>query len=242
MTISKDGWFDWAIRDPGPESRWLVFGSTVTPMLAIYHHSLEGYFNPVAGPKYNVMDDPKTTPTAWHWSVTKDGAVYQHFPVFARLQHANGGNAIGPGGESEGFAGEPLTEPQTGAWLRIHEDMRVFAKQPFLRSTDGRTGLCEHREAPGAQTACPSERYAPLWAALNNPAEDEVTREEFEAFKKNTDERLAQLEVQAWGESRVPRGNPPATGYAPMNMYELASGRTAVGIPDHTHEFTVVAK
>lgn len=49
---------------------------------------------------------------------------------------------------------------------------------------------------------------------------DEVTREEHDAILA----RIAQLEVQAWGESGVPRTN--EKGYAPMNMYELATGRT----------------
>ena len=54
--------------------------------------------------------------------------------------------------------------------------------------------------------------------------EDDVTREEFEEFKEKTNARLYQLETQAWGEGGVPRSNEKP--YAPMNMYDLATGRT----------------
>ena len=218
--IDKNGWFDWAIRDPGPLDRWRALGSKRTPVSCAVAHSMEGWFHPLSSDGYNVMEDNSRFPTAWHGTVTqKEPKFYQHFPVDYYLQHGNSANAVGPGFETEGLYNQPLNTGQCEIWKRIILDLEAYTGREFKRSTDKRTGLVEHREVAGAQTACPSERYAPLWLALTMEA-DEVTREEHDAILA----RIAQLEVQAWGESGVPRTN--EKGYAPMNMYELATGRT----------------
>lgn len=207
--ITENGWFDWAIKDPGPLARWLAFDLARTPMDAIYHHSLEGWFNPVSSDGYNVMKDPARHPTGWHGTVVKrniwypTGTLVQHYPVFARLQHANGGNIIGPGFETEGVQAQPLLPEQVATWLRIHADMRAFTGKAYPRIPgNGRIGLCEHREAPGGNTTeCPSERYAPLWAAIAN-GDDVVSQADFDKALA----RIAQLETQMWGENpKIPR-------------------------------------
>lgn len=184
MNITKDGWIQWAIRDPGPSDRWAQFGHATTPVDAIYHHSFEGWFNPVSeGDGFAVMRDPAYFPTAWHGTVTSRpcvfkgvthpaGRLFQHYPINARLQHANGGNVIGPGFELEGLAPTPITPEQIATYRAIHRDIAEWRGMTFSRPA--KKGLAEHREAPGAQTACPSERYAGLWEAIAAPPPPDV--------------------------------------------------------------------
>lgn len=255
MTIDAAGWFDWAVRDPGPDGRWAEFWNARTPMDAIYHHSLEGWFNPVASEGYNVMNDIGRFPTAWHWTVTRQsiysppGTVYQHYPVFARLQHANGGNIIGPGGESEGLFNMPLLPEQVAAWQRIHADMRAFTGKDYLRLPgNGQVGLCEHREAPGAQTACPSERYAPLWAVLEGDIEmtpaEKAAFEALVATVAGHEHRLLRIEVDEVSEA-VPDAwlGPTLTELRErLAVVETLPGAPALAthshddIPEHRHE------
>ena len=45
MTII-DGWFDWAIQEPGPPERSTAFGNDHTAMTDVICHSLEGVHHP----------------------------------------------------------------------------------------------------------------------------------------------------------------------------------------------------
>lgn len=179
--LLPDGFFDFAIRDPGPQERWAAFGFARTPMTAITHHSQEGHSTMVSVPStgYNPMRDPARAPTAWHWTVVRrdhgwaqDGQMLQHYPVWARLQHGNEANILGPGGESEdGGVAEPtvrLTEAQEETWLLIHQDMRDFTGLPYERVPGSQTGLVEHREMtrPPGLTQCPSNLYDNLWTRI----------------------------------------------------------------------------
>lgn len=166
--IDNNGWFAWAKRDPGPPEHWAFFGNRRNSMAAIYHHSLEGWFYPVNSNGHNEMKNPERAPTAWHGTIDNNGVLWQHYPVFAWLQASNGGNPYGPAFETEGLFDMPLTSVQVQTWLRIHADMRELTGNDYRRIPGGAgtRGLVEHREAPGAQTACPSERYAPLWSAI----------------------------------------------------------------------------
>lgn len=267
MNITNDGWITWAIRDPGPASRWAAFGNVITPVNAIYHHSFEGWFNPVSdGDGYNVMNDPGMAPTAWHGTVTSrpvkfkgaslpPGTLFQHYPINARLQHANGGNVIGPGFELEGLAPTPITPDQVKTYLAIHRDIAEWTKKSYARPT----GLVEHREAPGAQTSCPSERYAPLWAAIK--AGGEVTKEEYEALLV----RMTNLEWLVTGKSgseavaiakdfaakgispvltRVNRFETEGDSVARTNIngHVLNHSAQPGGVADHIHEGSTTGK
>lgn len=154
-------------------------------MSLICHHSAEANFSPV----YDVMTDPNRFPTAWHFSIHKDGKVEQHYDYRARLRHGNSANTRGPGGEAEGRAGEPLTTAQEDAWLRIHKDISTAEGKVYLRVPGSKVGLVEHREM--GQTACPSGRYDGLWERIAGG--DEVTRKEYEdlvlAFAAGSEER-----------------------------------------------------
>ena len=190
--ITTDGFFDWAIRDPGPPERWAHFDNRRTPMTAITHHSLEGWFQWI-GKGYNAMTDPTRFPTAWHWTVVRfdrvvageqvhKGDLVQRYPVWAWLQHGHSANALGPGGESEdgGVPGTALrlAPEQEDTWLRIHADMREFTGIDYQRVPGSRVGLVEHREMtnPPGGTQCPSDFYNGLWERIAKG--DEMTPEE----------------------------------------------------------------
>ena len=98
--------------------------------------------------------------------------MYQHFDIRLRLQHAHNGNPLGPGGESEGFKGEPLTDAQVETWLQTHEYIREFTGRDYRRDPKAQYRLVEHNEVAGRnrwgfkKTQCPSGRYEPLWTRL----------------------------------------------------------------------------
>lgn len=193
MTIDAAGFFDWAVRDPGPADRWAYFGRRHTDMTVLCHHSLEGYFRPVGSLGYNVMKDPQRFPTAWHGTVTRfelvyqghtypPGTLFQHYPITYWLQHGHAANSLGPGFEAEGFTAPystippedcgPLSPEQVATYRRMHADM-AEAGYAFTRNKGSMLGLVEHREMSNGQTACPHERYAPLWAA---PQEEDALK------------------------------------------------------------------
>lgn len=196
MTI-VNGYFDWADRsDPAPPERIAHMGGKPTPMDSIIHHSMEGVYFGRTG--YAAFRDPQRYPTAWHWTVKRTGRLFQHAPVDARLVHAHAGNIRGPGGESEGFKGEPLTPSQVSAWLHIHADMREYTGIDYQRVPGSRRGLVEHNEF--GPTTCPNGRYEPLWEAIRGGEDltaDEVraiVREEIgKIVDDDVDDRLRQV-------------------------------------------------
>lgn len=102
---------------------------------------------------------------AWHFSVLKDGLVYQHYPIDAVLWHAGdwGGDSDGANGngelvgiEHEGKAGEPLTDAQRGASVALVKWIAAQRGWRPSRTTD--KTLWEHRELSDTGTLCPSNR------------------------------------------------------------------------------------
>jgi hypothetical protein len=240
--IDAGGWFDWALRDPGPADRATYMGGAPTAMTAIIHHSMEGLFSPVnGGDGYNVMRDRARFPTAWHGTVTRAGVLWQHYPVTARLVHAHAGNVRGPGFESEGFAPEPLTAAQVRTWRRIHADIAAFVGRPFTRVPGSGVGLVEHREV--GPTACPSERYAPLWAAIAGDDEEEEAMSDDDllalfAGSEETDESGALLSREERLKRARFRRDEAAAGRAP-SVRELALRAAQANtwtVPDHVHD------
>lgn len=91
---------------------------------------------------------------SWHFSVLKDGTVWQHYPLDRWTWHAGGvANARYVGIECEGVAGEPLERDQLFALVQLLH---------WIANKDGWTGyqrgttLFEHNEFMA--TACPSGR------------------------------------------------------------------------------------
>lgn len=169
--IGTDGFFDWAIRDPGPADR--VRSGMRTPVTVYVLHSMEGTYAYGTPGAYIVLRDGTRYPTAWHWTKLRDGRVCQHYPSWAHLQHGHAANTLGPGGELEGFKDEPMTDAQLAAEKRIIHDINLWrvgqGLSPLERDTRAlpagqKRGLVLHREmAPGGATACPSDRYARLF-------------------------------------------------------------------------------
>ena len=174
-----DGWLECATKFPGPTDRWKQFGFAHTAMTTLVHHSQEGWFRTGQG-SYHAFRDPKRFPTAWMATVTLGGEIYQHYPAFARLRTSSGANLAGPGIEMEGFGvrnprtGKPdLASPkQIEAFRRIHleikdhyPDLRLERNAKAKTGDNPIWGLTEHRQFPTkwGGTACPSDRYAPLW-------------------------------------------------------------------------------
>ena len=163
MTISADGWLDWAVRRPGPAYKqgysWLP---QATPKTGEVKHSAEGFWPGV----YGVLDGPRRA--SWHFTVGYD-RVEQHYPVFALCWHAgdvdnDGGvvaNAELVGEEHLGLAGEPLTSFQGLATARLSRDLRQFFNWPGYGR---RRQAWEHTEVSDEPTSCPSGRIT--WARI----------------------------------------------------------------------------
>ena len=235
--LKDNGWFDWAIQDPGPEDR--ILSSLQLPLVLVVHHSMEGVYNYPGG--YTALRDPNRKPTAWQWSVERDGQLLQHYGAFKHLQHGHAANVLGPGGESEGFYYEPLTPEQVASWRRIHSDINEYRERkglpPLTRNPERlpqatKRGWVEHREmAPAYNTTqCPSERYAPLWESYE---EEFVTQDDFDAMFQDAMSRL----LPAWlplAFEDVPAKFSDRPDVPISFPYQPWDSITTAG-PDHTH-------
>jgi len=238
MTISKEGWLSGCLRAPGPLNKMYPQPNAGE---GICVHSVEGTY---AGALGELMKPERQA--SWMFTNCLDGRFIQHYPITASTWSS--GNVAANtrlwAVESEGFAGTPLNASQVANMLYLASEWEQHSGLDLVRKKT----LHEHGEVynwsvPNAgPTACPSNRYLPFYEALAN-REDEVTKEEFEAFKEATNKRLYQLEVTTWGEKEagIPRGKDHP--YPPMNQFELASGRTVQAQnASHTHEVTVTLK
>lgn len=254
MTII-DGWFDWAVRDPGPDDRAAFYGPVPSDMDTMTHHSMEGWFDPISASNggYNAMRDPSRFATAWHGSVCirpimfkgeqyPIGTLFQHYPVQQRLVHGNAANPRGPGFELEGGAGdanEPIPYAAILTYQRMHRDLRAFTGKPFLREPGTGRGLVEHREM--GPTACPSGRYDPLWAALGTETEDGVTRDEYAALELRV--TALELALMSGSEERLPLAERQTN--AQYRIQEVAKGNAqsvaqrAAQVAKHGHKACV---
>lgn len=96
---------------------------------------------------------------SWHFSVLQDGRVFQHYPIESVAWHAGSKTwnekliGIEHEGGAEPFYGEPLTEPQYQATLRLTLWLLKTCRWPEFRV--GVQGM-EHNWV--YSTACPSGR------------------------------------------------------------------------------------
>jgi N-acetyl-anhydromuramyl-L-alanine amidase AmpD len=132
-----------AISHPGSPSKTYP---SVNARLGAICHSAEGSLAALL----NGIDNG---PFSWHFSVAKDGRVFQHYPLESHCWHAGSrdGNRETIGIEHEGVAGEPLTEPQIAASVALCRWLRDVCNWQTL---EGR--LFEHNKF--SATACPSNR------------------------------------------------------------------------------------
>lgn len=220
MTLQADGFFDWAWRLECDHTTLLRDGGKLiearpSAMEAVCGHSLEGWVSVPdhvrhilgSGPQaatptqreiamswlekvYWAWRDPKRTSTAWHATNIRGAtALIQHAPIWTRLAHGNAFNPRGPGIEHEGIAPNEIDAHQVATSLRITRDLEAYYQRPVPWT------WTEHRK--WGPTACPSERLAPLHAALAKGG-DEVTREEYDELVRDiwgTPERRAELKA-----------------------------------------------
>jgi N-acetyl-anhydromuramyl-L-alanine amidase AmpD len=131
-------------------------------------HSAEGSF---AG-AMSVLDGPREA--SWHFFVTKTGKVYQHVDT-DHIAWTNGSydaNKLWWGIECEGREGEPLTELQYQALVRV---VRWLWTTHQVGAAVRQETLWEHREMTrfgSPSTSCPSGRIP--WAALIKEMEDDM--------------------------------------------------------------------
>jgi len=150
-----------AIQAPGPADRQ-GYGAYPSPQNkeGFVLHSMEGSYSSAYGEMFN-----PTRQASWHFSVNKDGRVYQHYDPRAVAWHCGGpgdsnplsaaiGNVALIGIEHEGRVGEPLTTAQFNASVAVQRwcySVLPTIKQPALRSSHW-----EHGWISG--TSCPSGR------------------------------------------------------------------------------------
>lgn len=158
-----NGWFDFAVREPGPPGRRQLFNNTLE---YITFHSMEGNRG-----GYSVFYDDVNRPgIAWHGTIGKDGTLYQHYPVEAGLYHGGGfANTRSPGFELEGFSYETITDPQKRIVKLIINNLEEHLNRELTRENGG---IKEHRELAG--TECPSERYTAFWKEIRDMTKEEV--------------------------------------------------------------------
>lgn len=163
------GLLDWAERVPGPVHK---VNAGTNPVFGIIAHSAEGY---EAGLRSQILGGP----VSWHLSNLKDGRLWQHYPLTSRCWHATAANNAYIGIESEGRAGESLTEAQIANLVRIIREVSAWKGWEPRRPTsdiDMSATLYEHREVTrfgGTATACPSGRI-PWDEILSRLQEDDV--------------------------------------------------------------------
>lgn len=150
-------WYPLATVFAGPA--WKAYGGT-NPNKGVVCHSAEGY---KAGLRSELLNPNRRA--QWHFSVYKDGAVDQHWPLTAVLAHGadwgndnDGANANGEliAIEHEGKAGEPLTTAQREASVALVRWIAEQGRWEPSRTTN--KTLWEHRELSDTGTACPSDR------------------------------------------------------------------------------------
>lgn len=153
--MSPELWCPFAVRRDAPAWKQGYTGATVNLLEGIVDHSAEGPLSAC----FSVLDSQHRY-ASWWATVAKDGAIYQHYPLTAVTWHAGGleANRRFVGIEHEGRVGEPLTDWQYEATLRLHI---WLWPQMGLGEPERQVNLWEHREMTrfgSPATACPSGR------------------------------------------------------------------------------------
>lgn len=173
--ITSDGWFDWAERDPGPVAKTNGGRNTVRGFVP---HSAEGYW-----PYLQTLLHSMAREASWGASNLKNGRLVQHYSIFAQTWTSGAGypNNNFFSNETEGVAGEPLTDGQVNNIVRQVRELsalKLWTPRRPTSPTDTTATLYEHTDCVrwGAKyTACPSGRipWPRIMAALQ-PQEDDM--------------------------------------------------------------------
>ena len=189
-------WYPAAVRHPGPASKvWPEPNQHV----GVICHSVEGYI----AAALNELDDGNQ-PLSWHFTIDKQGTVYQHYDLSASCWHAgsHAQNNLLIGIEHEGVKGEPLTEMQAAASVALVRWIASECGWAMSRAPASRT-LWEHREVPASNTTCPNDRIPwSRYMPTNDPNHEDnydtgLTRINAEAAV----ESIAKIHKQAEGDA-----------------------------------------
>ena len=169
----ENGWLDWTARNGGPLNK--VYAEPNVGEGICWHSMEGGYFGSLAE-----MMKPERQ-ASWTFSLRLDGQLVQHYPVDESCWASGNfhANTHFWSVELEGTFNMPINTAQMATAKKLIAEWEGHTGQVATRPTT----LLEHREvatrwSPNAGgTACPSERYAPLWAALEEQEED-MTRAE----------------------------------------------------------------
>ena len=203
-----------AIQRPGPAGKtWSTLGDR-NAIGGVVLHSMQGSYEGAL----TVLDDESVTEqnayraASWHFSITKDGTVYQHYPVESAPFHAGSRYwndrliGIEHEGGAPGNLAEPLTEAQYAASIAL---VRWIARIGGWPVEGGR--LYAHNQVTA--TSCPSGRID--WSRYM--PENDPNRED------NFDTGLARLRYEAMLRVIV-QGHKEAEG-DPQVLHDIIDGR-----------------
>lgn len=163
--IGSDGWFDWAIRKPGPS--WKQNGG-FNPSTLFVGHSVVGYRDAF----YEIMNGPARKSV--HLFNPQNGPVEQLYPVSAQCWGTgaaipnNNGLTMELEGGPPGNESEPMTNSQAANLVDVLTDWKRWLGAPGVyRAVHEGGAPWLPGAAPGAltehiqwyATACPSGRY-----------------------------------------------------------------------------------
>lgn len=226
-----DGWVDWAIRHPGPDTKQYAVQNAFHGIVC---HSMEGW---LAG---SLAELEKLSRNAsWHFSIALDGTLYQHYPITASCWASGNyiANTTYVAVECEGRGVDgPLTE------------LQIITMQNLLRElnfTIPGVDIFQHNEvatrwSPNAgPTACPSNRYDELFELLRDDMSPEE-RETFNALVTIFGGREKVLEAAKGGMNyllgyAIEQQEQNELEVAIKNLKDIGTG----SVPDHNHKTTV---
>ena len=148
-----NGWYPKAIVDQGDGYKQGYPFLTVNTGEGVILHSMVGSW-PAA--RARLMGEDRVS---WHFSILRDGTVYQHYPVRAVCWHAGSPVANGKyiGVEHEGGAAPDYSEPLTPAQLRASIELVLWLSKE-LHWPEFRVGVQGMEHNWIYATSCPSGR------------------------------------------------------------------------------------
>ena len=158
-----------AYQAPGPAGKVYPEGNTVEGVVL---HSMQGSYE---GALTVLMDESVTNTNryraaCWHFSILRDGSVFQHYPLDAAPFHAGNGTdnkrliGVEHEGGPPGNLSEPLTEAQVTSGVALVLWIKEQAGWPDLAR---HVRLLEHGEV--YSTSCPNGRIPWSRYALPQP-------------------------------------------------------------------------
>ena len=160
-------WYPQAVQMPGPYQKQGYGDLRTRTLKGAVVHSMEGLWQSA------VARLDSTAKASWHFSITYDGIVLQHYPLSAVCWHAEFYASVRWAGiECEGRAGEMLTPQQVKALVYLLIWMAREEGWPAFKLEHDTGTLHEHRWY--CATACPSDRIK--WSEVIKMATDVQTQ------------------------------------------------------------------